>query len=1029
MRRLYLLCLLVLMTKSAVLAQSVNFSMTSADDPITPGGRVTVNVIIQPSAALSVWGIDAYIQYDPAVLGVPTLTDLRNDAAHSWQANAVNARYDTTGATWKVQYSKGTFTGPGWSVSGSQTVYQLDFPVKTGVSVGSTTLSFLSGFVTILDANLQNLPVTTNPLMLTVFQQNRPPNTPANPSPGNTQINVSITPTLSWSGGDPDGDAVTYDVYFDTFSPPTTRVSNDQAATSYTPATALIYQAAYFWKVEATDSKGNFAAGGVWRFTTQPGPSVTADFSAAPLTGVAPLQVTFTNQSMAFNTTITSWQWDFDNNGAVDATGQGPHTYTYTQIGVYTAKLTVSDAQGLSDSEIKSSYIRATPEPTVTADFLATPRNGVAPLQVTFTNQSSATNTTLTNWQWDFDNNGTTDASGIGPHAFTYAVAGTYSVKLTVSDGSRNDEELKTEYITVTPAPIVTANFTAAPLTGVAPLQVTFTDQSTATNTTLTSWQWDFDNNGTTDATGKGPHTYTYAAAGTYSVKLTASNGQTASDIELKTNYITVSPAPSVNAEFSATPLTGYAPLQVTFTDHSSGSGTSVTSWQWDFENNGVTDATGAGPHTYTYTTVGSYTVKLTVSDNAGRTDTETKFNYVIVSPTPVLTAAFTATPRSGRAPLRVTFTDQSSATNATLTNWQWDFDNNGTTDAVGKGPHAFTYATADTYTVKLIVSAGDFSDAEIKTDYIQVGPQPLLTAGFSGSPLSGVAPLQVTFTDQSTATNTTITAWQWDFDNNGTTDATGRGPHVFRYANAGVYAVKLTVSDTLGTTNTALKSGYITVSPPPPALHADFSGAPLSGRAPITVTFSDQSVAENTTITGWQWDFNNDGIADASGKGPHRFTYSAQANYTVKLTITDGPSAGSGQSPRSDVKVKPDYIAVQSPMPLTAYFTATPRNGIAPLTVVFSDASAPDSGYIEVWQWDFNGDGIADASGKGPHTYTYSAYGVYTPALTVSNAIARNTVAKTGYIVAGSDLGDVNGDGKIDVEDVIKLLDRILLR
>ncbi len=81
-----------------------------------------------------------------------------------------------------------------------------------------------------------------------------------------------------------------------------------------------------------------------------------------------------------------------------------------------------------------------------------------------------------------------------------------------------------------------TAYFTASPTIGCsAPKTVTFTDKSQGLPT---SWKWDIDNNGSTDYTTQSP-THVYSTAGTYSVKLIATNAN-GSDTIIKTNYITV---------------------------------------------------------------------------------------------------------------------------------------------------------------------------------------------------------------------------------------------------------------------------------------------------------------------------------------------------------------------------------------------------------------------------------------------------------------------------------------------------------
>jgi hypothetical protein len=102
---------------------------------------------------------------------------------------------------------------------------------------------------------------------------NSPPNTPSNPSPANRATGVSINANLSWTGGDPDGDSVTYDVYFEKDdSTPDQLVSNDQSGTSYDPGT-LDYSSHYYWKIEAKDEHGATNPGPVWDFTTRSGSS------------------------------------------------------------------------------------------------------------------------------------------------------------------------------------------------------------------------------------------------------------------------------------------------------------------------------------------------------------------------------------------------------------------------------------------------------------------------------------------------------------------------------------------------------------------------------------------------------------------------------------------------------------------------------------------------------------------------------------------------------------------------------------
>ncbi len=82
-------------------------------------------------------------------------------------------------------------------------------------------------------------------------------------------------------------------------------------------------------------------------------------------------------------------------------------------------------------------------------------------------------------------------------------------------------------------------------------------------------------------------------------------------------------------ADFSATPRDGSASLKVKFTDEST-STFAITAWAWDFDNDGTVDSEEQNP-SYTYSKAGSYTVSLTVTDELGLSDAETKSAYIHV--------------------------------------------------------------------------------------------------------------------------------------------------------------------------------------------------------------------------------------------------------------------------------------------------------------------------------------------------------------------------------------------------------------
>jgi PKD repeat protein len=132
---------------------------------------------------------------------------------------------------------------------------------------------------------------------------------------------------------------------------------------------------------------------------TQHPVNVTADFTATPLTGTAPLLVQFTDLSVAENTTISSWKWDFDNDGTIDSNGQNP-SWTYHETGTYTVALTVSGGH-VSDTETKESYVTVVPA-GYTAVEIGNITGGVLKVSAEIINKGT-TNISSINWSMAVD--------------------------------------------------------------------------------------------------------------------------------------------------------------------------------------------------------------------------------------------------------------------------------------------------------------------------------------------------------------------------------------------------------------------------------------------------------------------------------------------------------------------------------------------------------------------------------------------------------------------------------------------------
>ncbi|HMZ30886.1 MAG TPA: PKD domain-containing protein [Methanoregulaceae archaeon] len=466
---------------------------------------------------------------------------------------------------------------------------------------------------------------------------------------------------------------------------------------------------------------------------------------------------------------------------------------------------------------------------------------------------------------------------------------------------------------------------------------------------------------------------------------------QTVSDIIIYSD----DPVPvAPTAGFISDVQSGTAPLTVNFTDTSTG--TTPLTYAWDF-GDGTVDSTIKDP-SHEYTMAGTYTVNLTVANAAG-IDSEIKPDFITVNPPPDTTA-----PASVTNLTNTTFSQ-------TLITWTWtdpadsDFEKvmvylDGVwKQNVTKGVQSWTATglfpdTEYTIGTRTVDTTGNMN-ATMVTDVARTAAVPDITA-----------PASVTNLANTTFAQTSIT-WTWtdpadsDFEKvmvyldgvwkqnvtKGIQSWTATG----LVANT-EYTIGTRTIDSTGNVNATTVSDPAWTAPLPPA----------DNTPPASVTNLANTTFAQTSIT-WTWtdpadsDFEKvmvylDGVWKQNvTKGIQSWTATglvANTEYTIGTRTIDSTGNVNATTVSDPARTAP----AESPH---AQFTASPRDGPAPLAVQFTDQS---TGSISSRSWDFTNDGTVDSTLANP-VFTYSNPGTYTVNLTVMGPGGLDTEIKTGFI------------------------------
>lgn len=583
-------------------------------------------------------------------------------------------------------------------------------------------------------------------------------------------------------------------------------------------------------------------------------------------------------------------------------------------------------------------------------------------------------------YSWDFgdDTTPTDQSSAQFEVQHAYATAGVYTATLTVRDpqGRSDTDQVVVEVDDTAPV----AHATATPKTAKVSQNIAFDGSGTIDAETPDAgltFEWDFAD-GTT-GTGVAPN-HAYAEAGSYWVRLTVADPQGVTDTDAVTIIVTnTAPVP----DGTITPASPHVGETVTF------DGTATTDaetsaelvYDWDFGDRSPHATSAVATHVYTST--GSRTVRLKVTDPQGLTNTKTFTLSVTANGAPIAVAnASQAMANVGQS---VTFDGaDSSDPEGTVLTYAWDFDD-GTADAdTATATHQFT--APGTYDITLTVTDGFGLTSTDQVSLAVGNTAPTADLVVAPDPAHALQILSFDGSGSTDAETPDQLTYSWLFGDGSSTPYGTDPAATHAYATAGTVTVTLRVKDAKGALDIATFDLEVLPNAAPVA-SATATPDPAHIGSAITFSGATSTDADGDALT-YEWEFP--GGTTASGPTvQHSFT--SVGTQVVTLTVTD--PYGAADSTVLDVNVINDAP--------TAAFTRSGGLHVVGTAISFDAARSDDTETPAdlTYTWDF-GDGTS-ASGPDP-THTYQTPGAYHVSLTVSDPHGgTSTATKVDYIAA----------------------------
>lgn len=573
-------------------------------------------------------------------------------------------------------------------------------------------------------------------------------------------------------------------------------------------------------------------------------PSPVASFQPAFMGKCSPdLDLNFENRSQ----NAVRYEWNFGDNSPVLSTSDLNVTHFYNANGSFNVSLTAFNSAGCSHTFQLDKPIRIGP-PSVR--ITNPPEPGCVPLGVNPQIEVSSINN-IAAYQWNFGDGGTSNEPA---PAYLYQTPGVYNMSVTITtvDGC-----------SATYAVPVQAGAHSVPAFTAAPNDVCATDSIRFTNLSQPSdakFLWFFGDGGTDSRPEPG---YAYNDTGWFQVKLLMDNNGCKDSVYSVKNFIHIRP-PVARFTMKADCA---APFRYVFTDHSIFDPEAIDqgkrSWKWTFPNGSV--FTGRTPPAYDFPGPGEYTVELWVSN--GKCEHTTRRKIRIME----RTVDVDFNNNKNCYPVQIAFRAKTPvAQNVVQYRWQV-----GSFDTTTKQPSLDRwFPEADSLRISLTTTDDAGCVTSVTRPVLISGPR----AGFARTHIGECKQLRATFSDSSRSFGSSnIVSWRWEMGDGTVVEKNTGGRFDHTYDTGGTYAVRLTVTDAAGCSDTMVLADSVTI---PVIDAAGFITSQACYGFPVQ--FENRSTGNYKKLT---WDFG-DGNITADLSGTH--LYKDTGSYNIRLMIED---------------------------------------------------------------------------------------------------------------------------------------------